>query len=145
MEVYHLSYHRSENKEHVPLARYLLPSAPLMTAVTGWNDRHMINQCLMYRYIVSYEPYSFKGKLGDYPLTVAYGRRMDALRTETRELLWDGEFRHEAGAKVSVDGKPHRPYAVLANHATGGIGWWMTGSGSLWRPGSSSRRLPPQQ
>ena len=40
-----------------------------MTAVTGFNDRNMINQCLMYRYIISYEPYNFKGRLDDYPLT----------------------------------------------------------------------------
>ena len=32
-----------------------------MTAVTGFNDRNMVNQCLMYRYIISYEPYNFKG------------------------------------------------------------------------------------
>ena len=72
-EAYHLSYHRSESKEHIPLSRYMLPDVPLMTAVTGFNDRNMINQCLMYRYIISYEPYNFKGLLDDYPLTMAYG------------------------------------------------------------------------
>ena len=29
MEAYHLSYHRSENKEHIPLSRYMLPDGPL--------------------------------------------------------------------------------------------------------------------
>jgi len=118
-EVYHLSYHRSESKEHIPLTRYMLPDASLMTAVTGFNDRNMINQCLLYRYIISYEPYNFKGRLDDYPLTIGYGKKMDALRTELREYFWDGEFRHEAGARVTRDGKPHHPYAVFINRANG--------------------------
>jgi len=122
-EVYHLSYHRSENKEHIPLSRYMLPDVPLMTAVTGFNDRNMINQCLMYRYIISYEPYNFKGRLDDYPLTLAYGKQMDALRSELREYFWDGEFRHECGATVTtLEGKPYRPYAVFLNRSNGKVG-----------------------
>lgn len=122
-EVYHLSYHRSESKEHIPLTRYMLPDVPLMTAVTGFNDRNMINQCLMYKYIISYEPYNFKGRLDDYPSTIAYGKQMDQLRTELREYFWDGEFRHECGATVtSLDGQPHHPYAVYINRANGKAG-----------------------
>ena len=78
-----------------------------MTAVTGFNDRNMINQCLLYRYIISYEPYNFKGRLDDYPLTMAYGRQMDALRSELRDYFWDGEFRDEVGR----DGHRQRPAA----------------------------------
>ncbi|NPV52451.1 MAG: hypothetical protein HPY71_02890 [Firmicutes bacterium] len=122
-EAYHLSYHRSESKEHIPLTRYMLPDVPLMTAVTGFNDRNMINQCLMYRYIISYEPYNFKGRLDDYPLTVAYGKQMDQLRTELREYFWDGEFRHECGATVTtLDGQPYHPYAVFINRTSGKAG-----------------------
>jgi len=119
LDTYHLSYHRSESKEHIPLSRYMRPDAPLMTAVTGFNDRNMVNQCLMYRYVISYEPYNFKGALEDFPLTVAYGRQMDALRSELRDYFWDGEFRHEVGASVSLDGKPYHPYAVFVNRASG--------------------------
>ena len=122
MDTYHLSYHRSENKEHIPLSRYMLPEGLFMTAVTGFNDRNMVNQCLLYRYIISYEPYNFKGHLDDYPLTMAYGTRMDALRTELRDYFWDGEFRHEVGATVTEDGKPHHPYAVFINHKNGKSG-----------------------
>ena len=78
----------------------MLPDGQFMTAVTGFDDRNMINQCLLYRYIISYEPYNFKGMLDDYPLTLAYGKQMDALRTELREYFWDGEFRDEVGATV---------------------------------------------
>ena len=88
-----------------------------MTAITGFNDRNMVNQCLLYRYIMSYEPYNFKGMIEDYPLTLAYGKQMDALRTELRDWFWDGEFRHTVGATVlRADGTPHHPYAVYINH-----------------------------
>jgi len=79
----------------VPQKRYTFPDRPLLTAVNGWDDRNMINQCLLYRYIVSYEPYNFHGWLSAIPKTMAYGGKMDALRTETREWFWDGEFRYE--------------------------------------------------
>jgi hypothetical protein len=122
LEAYHLSYHRSENKGHIPLSRYMQPHAQLMTAVTGFNDRNMINQCLMVRYIISYEPYNFKGHLDDYPLTVAYGQQMDALRTELRDYFWDGEFRDTLGGSVSCEGKPHHPYSVFINAKNGKSG-----------------------
>ena len=118
-EAYHLSYHRSESKSHIPLSRYMLPDVPLATAVTGFNDRNMINQCLLYRYIISYEPYNFKGHLDDYPLTMAYGKQMDALRTELRAYFWDGEFRDTVGGRVTCDGQPHHPFAVFCNRANG--------------------------
>ena len=44
---------------------------------------------------------------------MAYGKQMDALRTELRDYFWDGEFRHEVGATVTADGTPHHPYAVF--------------------------------
>ena len=116
---YQLSYHRSEHTGHVPLQRYLLPESQIMTAVTGFNDRNMINQCLLYRYIISYEPYNFKGRLEDYPDTLAYGKQMDALRTELRQYFWYGEFRHTVGAAVTAAGKPHHPYAVFIDRKTG--------------------------
>jgi hypothetical protein len=117
-EAYHLSYHRSENKRHLPLMRYMEPRAQLMTAVTGFNDRNMINQCLMYRYIISYEPYNFKGRLGDYPETMDYGKQMDSLRNELREYFWDGDFRDTVSATVKRAGQEHHPYAVFKSAKT---------------------------
>ncbi len=114
-ESYHLSYHRSEDVNHIPLSRYMRPEVPLMTAVTGFNDRNMINQCLLYRYIISYEPYNFKGMLDDYPLTMDYGKKMDALRTKHRNYFWDGEFTNKVGANVTRKGCEYHPYAVYKN------------------------------
>lgn len=119
-EAYHLSYHRSWDRQHLPLSRYMLPQMPLMTAISGFNDRNMVNQCLIYRYIMSYESYNFKGHLYDFPLTMDYGTRMDTLRTELRDYFWDGEFRHEVGATVTTaDGQQHHPYAVFISQSGG--------------------------
>jgi hypothetical protein len=119
-EVYHLSFFRSESRDHVPLSRYLLPDMPHMTAVTGFDDRTMIHQCLLYRYIISYEPFNFKGRLRDFPRTLAYGRQMDALRVELRDYLWDGEFRDTVGAQVTEHtGQVHHPYSVFRHRGTG--------------------------
>jgi hypothetical protein len=120
LETYGLSYHRSWSKRHIPLMRYLRPEAQIMTAVTGFDDRNMINQCLLYRYVISYEPYHFKGRLGDFPATVEYGTKMDALRAELRSYLWDGEFRDTLGAiACNEDGSFHHPYSVFQRRSDG--------------------------
>lgn len=84
-----------------------------MSAVIGFNDRGMINQCLLNKYIISYEPYNFKGMLSDFPLTVAYGAKMDKLRTDLREYFWDGDFREKIGGSVTLEnGAETEAYAV---------------------------------
>jgi hypothetical protein len=111
---YHFSYFRTESTGHVPWFRYLRPRAAISTAVTGFDDREMIAQCLLYAYVISYEPFNFKGRPEDYPLTLEYGKKMDALRTELRRWFWDGECRDTLGARVTnADGKPHHPYSVF--------------------------------
>ncbi|MFW6155009.1 MAG: DUF6259 domain-containing protein [Planctomycetota bacterium] len=115
-EVYHLSYFRTWNAGHIPVARYLRPSAQIMTGVPGFNDRTMINQCLLYRYVISYEPYNFKGMLTDFPDTVSYGTQMDALRRELRAWFWDGAFRDTVGGTATDgDGKPHHPFSIFVH------------------------------
>jgi hypothetical protein len=88
-----------------------------MLAATGWNDRQMINRALLYRYVISYEPYQFKGRLDDFPLTIEYGKKVDALRRSYKAYLWDGEFRDTLGASVTVGGKPHSQYTVFVKPA----------------------------
>jgi hypothetical protein len=75
-----------------------------MVAVTGFDDREMLNLILMDRYIISYEPYNFKGRLSDYPLTLAYGKKIDALRRKYKAYLWDADFRDTLDANVTADG-----------------------------------------
>lgn len=115
---YSLSYFRIE-AYRTPLRRYIDPYEPLMVAVAGFNDREMINACLMYRYIISYEPFNFKGRLDDFPLTLEYGRKVDALRTQYKQYLWDAEFRDTLGAEVQAEGKQVPAYAVFRGSGSG--------------------------
>ncbi len=94
--------------------RYIDPQAPLMVAVTGFDDREMLNLILLDRYIISYEPYNFKGRLTDFPLTLEYGKKIDALRRRYKSYLWDAEFRDTLGASVSANGSPHYSVFVTA-------------------------------
>lgn len=110
---YDLSYTRTWGREHKAMTRMIRPDCNIMSAVIGFEDRGMINQCLLNRYIISYEPYNFKGMLSDYPRTVAYGKKMDKLRTDLREYFWDGEFMDTIGGQVTLeDGTPLTSYAV---------------------------------
>jgi len=114
MQQYEVAYFRTESKNHLPLYPYMLPNGKYMTAVTGFDDRDMLNQCLMYHYIVSYEPYNFKGRLSDFPATIKYGMRLQKVRTELRKWLWDGEFRDTVEGEVTyMDGSKHRQFSVF--------------------------------
>jgi hypothetical protein len=115
---YSLTYFRI-HQGHIPGQRYLDPDTNIMVAIIGFNDRDKINFCLLYKYIMSYEPYNFKGRLDDFPLTIEYGKKVDALRRKYREYLWDAEFRDTLGATVTVGGKLHSPYSVFVHPKTG--------------------------
>jgi hypothetical protein len=115
---YAVSYFRVDHL-HKQCQRYYDPFALIMVAIHGFDDREKINVCLLNRYIMSYEPYNFKGRLDDFPLTIEYGKKMDALRRRYREYLWDAVFCDVFGAQVTVDGKPHVPYSVFVNPESG--------------------------
>src|SRR5215472_10630996 len=72
MQYYPVSYFRISDSS-TPVERYIDPQAPLMVAVTGFDDREKLNLTLLDRYIISYEPYNFKGHVTDFPLTLEYG------------------------------------------------------------------------
>jgi hypothetical protein len=112
LRTYDMSYFRIEHG-FVPLGRYISPFAPMSVAITGWNDRQMINACLLYRFSMSYEPRDFHGELDEYPETMKYGRAVDDMRRKYREWLWDAEFRDTQGAQVTANGKPHDTYTVF--------------------------------
>jgi hypothetical protein len=115
LQYYSLSYFRIGAGSRA-VCRYIDPQGPLMVAVTGFDDREMLNLILAYRYIISYEPYNFKGHVTDFPPTLAYGKKIDELRRRYQAWLWDAEFRDTLGASVSADGS-HR-YTVFVT-ATG--------------------------
>ncbi|MDQ1123532.1 DUF6259 domain-containing protein [Microbacterium trichothecenolyticum] len=100
---YDVSYFRSASPSHRPLGRMLRPDARIVTALTGFDDRSMIAQCLLYGYALSLEPYNFKGRPGDMPATVALARQADALRARHRDVLWNGRLIVDHGVRA------HRP------------------------------------
>ena len=86
LQEYHLSYFRVSKSNATHMHRYIDPFAPFMVAVRGFDGRNDVNKCLQYRYIISYEPYNFKGWPEDFPLTIEYGKQMDAFRTPLSRL-----------------------------------------------------------
>jgi hypothetical protein len=115
---YNISYFRI-GRNYIPMHRYVAPEANMMIAVIGHNDRNTINQALLYRFIMSYEARNFKGHLDEFPLTVEYGTRVDALRKKYSDFLWNGEFMDTEGAKVTVGNNAGVSYTVFVNHKTG--------------------------
>ena len=110
---YNIIYFRISHNDQIPGQRYIDNNKGMMFAVTGFDDRMMPNAALRFKYIMSYEPYFFKGKLDDFPKTIAYGEKIDNLRKLYKEFLWDGEFRDLLDAKVTRDGKEFNDYSVF--------------------------------
>jgi hypothetical protein len=85
----------------------------MSVAVIGYNDRQVINACLLYRFSMSYEPRDFHGQLDEMPVSLSYGRAVDDLRRRYREWIWDAEFRDTLGAQVTAGGAPLDTYTVF--------------------------------
>jgi len=114
LEHYCLSYFRIDSR-HVPLYRYVAPQAEMMIAITGYNNRNTINQALLYRYILSYEPRNFKGRLDEFPLTLAYGKQVDALRRRYATMLWKAKYRGTVGARITPKDSASIKYSVFSS------------------------------
>ena len=94
-----------------PICQYLDTGHSLLLAgVSGFDDREQLNMCLLRRIVIQYEPFLYKGHLHDFPLTMAYGKKIDDLRRRYKAWLWDGKFRDTLGAEVTSVGPSH--YAV---------------------------------
>lgn len=88
-----------------PVCQYIDTRHSLMIAgVSGFDDRETPNVCLLDHYIMEYEPYYYKGHIDDFPLTLAYGKKIDALRRKYSKYLWNAKFRDTLGAKVTANG-----------------------------------------
>ena len=118
MPYYEMSYFRIY-KNHVPLHRYIATDSEMMIGVFGHNDRHLLNQALMYRYIISYEPRNYKGRLHEFPLPLEYGKQVDQLRRRYHNLLWHSEFRDTVGATVLADNESFDTYSVFLDPDSG--------------------------
>jgi hypothetical protein len=74
----------------------------------------MLNLILLNRYIISYEPFYFKGHISEFPLTLAYGKKIDALRQKYKAWIWDAEFKDILGATVTSNGSHGHSVFVTA-------------------------------
>jgi len=86
-----------------PVCQYLDTRNSVMIAgVSGFDDREQLNMILLNRCVIQYEPFLYKGHLHDFPLTMAYGQKIDDLRRKYKAYLWEGAFRDTLGADVSA-------------------------------------------
>ncbi|HEV2330436.1 MAG TPA: hypothetical protein VGY56_16765 [Verrucomicrobiae bacterium] len=89
----------------VPFNQYLdTTNSIVLAGVSGFDDREALNLILMDRYVIQYEPYFYKGHITDFPMTLAYGKKIDDLRRRYKAYLWDAQFRDTLGAAVTADG-----------------------------------------
>ena len=87
-----------------PVCQYLDTKHSVMIAgVSGFDDREQLNMILLNRCVIQYEPFLYKGHLHDFPLTMAYGQKIDDLRRKYKTFLWEGAFRDTLGADVSAN------------------------------------------
>ena len=114
---YDVSYFRFWSKEHIAAQRYIDSDKAMMIAVTGFDDRVYPNAAMRFKYIISLEPYNFKGHIEDVPLTLAYVEKIDNLRRRYKEFLWDGEFRDVLEATVKQVGEAHKDFSVFRSKA----------------------------
>jgi hypothetical protein len=90
----------------VPFNQYLDTTNSLeLAGVSGFDDREALNLILMDRDVIQYEPYFYKGHITDFPMTLAYGKKIDDLRRRYQAYLWNGQFRDTIGASVTADGR----------------------------------------
>lgn len=123
-QYYPVNYIRSGDgsgeKIHTAAWKYMNPRMKLATCLVGWDDREMVNQCMVNGYIINYEPYNFKGRLSDIPDTVAYGLKALALRKKLWNYLWNGVFTDTVGANVvSEDKEVEYLWSVFENEGNG--------------------------
>lgn len=87
-----------------PICQFLdTRNCVMIAGVSGFDDREQLNMILLNRCVIQYEPFLYKGHLHDFPLTMAYGKKIDELRRKYKAHLWDGAFRDTLGAEVSAD------------------------------------------
>jgi hypothetical protein len=122
---YRINYNRTADRyywarRHVPAWRYMDPDMRFASCIVGFDDRELINQCLTFGYMFCYEPINFKGRLRDFPKTVAYGQKAQALRRKLRPFLWEGIFHHTVGGTVTFaeTGRPEM-WSIHENRTNG--------------------------
>jgi hypothetical protein len=87
-------------EKHVPVWKYINPEMKFATVAIGADDREMINQSLTYGYTICFEPFNFRAKLSDIPLTMEYAKKAQVLREKLKDYIWLGKFLDTKTAEV---------------------------------------------
>ncbi|NOY09657.1 MAG: hypothetical protein GXP33_12545 [Spirochaetes bacterium] len=126
-QYYPVSYIRTWNgqwgswneKNHIAAWKFMNPDMTFATCLTGWDDREMVNQCLVCGYIINYEPYNFKGRITDFPDTVAYGIKAQKLRRKLRHYIWKGKFNDTLGIEASFSFASEGSFNISSDNSSG--------------------------
>ena len=107
-QIYAVNYIRTSGgtwggPNYTPAWKYMDSDMKFATCIIGFDDRELINQCLVQGHIINYESHNFKENVTEIPLTVAYGKKALQLRRRLWDYLWDGKFLDTLGAQVNCD------------------------------------------
>ncbi|MCC5851019.1 MAG: hypothetical protein JJU29_23265 [Verrucomicrobia bacterium] len=106
---------------YTPAWKYMDSDMKFATCIIGYDDREMINQCLVQGHIINYEARNFKANTDEIPMTVAYGRKALRLRRRLWDYLWNGTYLDTVDARVECETKGAEIlYAVFKNKRNGG-------------------------
>ena len=124
-QIYAVNYIRSSGgtwggPNYTPAWKYMDSDMKFATCIIGFDDREMINQCLVQGHIINYEAHNFKGTVTEIPLTVAYGQSALRLRRHLWDYIWCGKFLDTVGARVECEEKEADIiYSVFENKFNG--------------------------
>ena len=107
-QIYAVNYIRTSRgtwggPHYTPAWKYMDSDMKFATCVIGYDDREMINQCLVQGHILNYEARNFKANTNEIPLTTAYGLKALRLRRRLRDFIWEGWYLDTVGARVECE------------------------------------------
>ena len=119
---YYATYTRGDYNQE-PVLRYIDSEVPIAFMVTDHDDRNRVNACVANRYSISYEPRNFKGHLCEIPRLMAYGQKLDNMRKQYEDFLWNGEFMDVLGAQVTGKNIRHTVFRNKKNNKKAVVVW----------------------
>ena len=123
-QYFQCSYIRSASPIIEPVLPFINQELRYATCLTGFDNRGMVNQCLAFKYIINYEPFNFKGRMSEAPMTGEYGNKVLEFRMGLKDYLWLGLFSDTIGAECVCSEEPNGfrgkyKYTVFTNKKNG--------------------------
>lgn len=121
-QIYSVNYIRTSGgtwggPNYTPAWKYMDSEMKFATCIIGFDDRELINQCLVQGHIINYEAENFKSNITQMPLTVEYGQLALRLRRTLWDYLWNGKYLDTIGVEVKYQtGDADIIYSVFKNN-----------------------------